>query len=99
MLDQWNIRNLKTGRRVRQECRLSPILFSLNSECLTKVAVEVFGCFEIGGHIIHTVKKADDLVLLAEEENVTGDTINRSIEIRRSYGMEIYVERTKLTRI
>jgi hypothetical protein len=59
----------------------------------------VFGCFEIGGHIIDTVKKADDLVLLTEEKNVTGDTINRSIEIRRSYGMEIYVERTKLTRI
>ena len=33
-------RSVKTGRRVRQECCLSPILFNLYSECLTKEALE-----------------------------------------------------------
>jgi len=49
---------------------LSPILFNLYSECLTKEALEAFGDFKIGGQIIHTVKYADGLVLLANEEMV-----------------------------
>jgi len=49
---------------------LSPILFNVHSECLTKEALEGLGDFRIGGQIIHTVKYADDLVLLAREEKV-----------------------------
>jgi hypothetical protein len=41
---------------------------NLYSECLTKVALEGFGDFKIGGKIIHTLKYADDLVLLAKEK-------------------------------
>jgi len=37
------------------------------SDCLTKEALEESGDFKIGGQIIHTVKYADDLVLLAKE--------------------------------
>ena len=55
---------------------MPPILFNLYSECLTKVALEGFGDFEIGGQIIHTVKYADDLVLLDKEEKTLQDTIN-----------------------
>jgi len=64
---------VKTGRGVRQGCFLSPILFNFYSEFLTKEALEGFGDFKIGGQIIHTVKCADDLVLLAKEENVLHD--------------------------
>ena len=55
---------------LRQGCCLSPILFNLYSECLTKEALEGFGDFEVGGQIINTLKYADDLVLLAKEEKV-----------------------------
>ena len=41
-----------------------------------KEALEGFGDFKIGGQIIHTVKYADDLVLLAKEEKVLQDMIN-----------------------
>ena len=82
---------MKIGRGVRQGCCLSPILFNLYSECFAKEALEGFGDFKIGGKIIHTVKYADDLVLLAKEEKVLQDMIDKLIEIGRCYGMEMNV--------
>jgi hypothetical protein len=37
--------------------------------------------FKIGGQIIHTVKYADDLVLLAKEEKVLQDIIDKLIKM------------------
>jgi hypothetical protein len=42
-LDQGETRSVKIGRGVRQSCCLSPILFNLYSEYLTKEALEGFG--------------------------------------------------------
>ena len=53
------------------------------------------GDFKIGGQITHTVKYADDLVLLAKEEKVLQDMMDKLIEIGRCYGMEINVEKNK----
>ena len=74
---------------------LSRILFNLYSEYLTKEALEGLGDFKIGGQIIHTVKYADDLVLLAKEEKVLQDMIDKLIEIGRWYGIELNVEKQK----
>jgi hypothetical protein len=71
------------GRGVRHGCCLSPILSNLYSECLTKDALEGFGDFKIGWQIIQTVKYADALVLLAKEEKVLQDMIDKIIEIGR----------------
>jgi hypothetical protein len=90
---------VKIGRRVTQGCCLSPILFNLYSECLTKEALERFGDLKMGGKIINTVKYANDLVLLAKEEMVLQDMIDRLIEIGRSYGMEMNVKKPKVMRI
>jgi len=49
--------------------------------------------------IVHTVKCADDLVLLAKEEKVLQDMIDKLIEIGRYYGMEMNVDKTKVMRI
>ena len=48
-LNRGDTRSVKSGRGVRQECCLLPILFNLYSECLTKEALEGFGDFKIGG--------------------------------------------------
>ena len=75
---------------------MSPILFNLYSECLTKEALDGFGDFNIGGQIIQTVKYADDLVLMAKEETVLQGMIDKLIETGRYYGMEMNVEKTKV---
>jgi len=98
-LNRGETRSVQIGRGVRQGCCLSPILFNLYSECLIKEALDGFGDFKIGGQIIHTVKYADDLVLLAKEEKVLQDMIDKLIEIGGCYGMEVNVEKTKVMRI
>jgi hypothetical protein len=66
-LDQGETRSVKIGSGVRQGCCLSPVLFNLYSKYRTKEALEGFADFKIG-QVIHIVKYADDLVLLAKEE-------------------------------
>jgi hypothetical protein len=61
--------------------------------------LEGFGDFKIGGQIIHTVKYADDLVLLAKEGKVLQDMTDKVIETGRCYEMEMNVEKTKVMRI
>jgi hypothetical protein len=55
--------------------------------------------FKTGGQIIHTAKYAYDLVLMAREEKVLQDIIDKLTTIGRCYGMEINVEKTKVMRI
>jgi len=57
--------------------------------------LEGLGDLKIGRQIIHTVKYADDLVLLVKEKKVLQDMIDKLIEIGRCYGMEINVEKIK----
>jgi len=84
---------VKIGRGVRQGCCLSPILFNLYSEYLTKEALDWFGDFKTGGKIIYKLICADELVLLAKEEKVLQDMIDTLIEIGECYGMEMNVEK------
>jgi len=83
------------GRGVRQGCCLSRILFNLYSECLTKVALNGLGGFNIGGQIIRTVKYADELVLMVKVETVLQGMIDKLIETGRYCGMEMNVEKSK----
>ena len=84
-------RSLKSGREFRKGCCLSPILFKLYSEYLTKEALEGLQSFNTV-QIIRTMKYADDLVLLNKEETLLYRVFDRWIEIGRCCGMEINLE-------
>jgi hypothetical protein len=60
---------------------LSPIMFNLYSEYLTKEALEWFGDFKIGGKVIRTVKYAYDLVLLVREKKVLQGMVDRLLKL------------------
>jgi GTP cyclohydrolase II len=79
--------------------KISKYTVEVHSECLTKEALEGSGNIKLGGQIIHTVKYADDLVLLAKKEKVVQDMIDKIIEIGRCYRLEMDVEKTKVMRI
>ena len=76
---------MQVGRGVREGCCLSPILFNLYSEFLTKEGLDGLGDFKIGGQIIQTVKYVDDLVLMAKEETVLQDMIDKLTFRRRNF--------------
>jgi len=61
----------------------------LEEHCLTKEALEGFGCYKIG-QVILAVKYADDVLLLAEEETVLQGIIDRLNET----GVEMNMEKT-----
>jgi hypothetical protein len=51
-MDQEDTRSVKIGRAVRQGCCLSPNLFNLYSEYLTKKALESLEFYKTGGQVI-----------------------------------------------
>jgi hypothetical protein len=66
------------------------MLFVTNSiQVIQWIPHQEFGDFRTGGQVICTVKHADEFVPLAEEEMVLQGMIDRLIEIRRCYGMEV----------
>jgi hypothetical protein len=98
-LDEGETRRVKTERRVRQGYCLSPILFNLYSEYLTKKTPEVFEEFRIRRQIISIVKSADDFVLMAKEETVVPDRFDRLIAIGLYCEMEINVDEAEAKKI
>jgi hypothetical protein len=98
-LNRGETGSVKIGIGVTKGCCLSPILFNVYSQCLTKKTLKGCADFKIREQIIHTVKYADDLVLLAKEGKVLQDMIDKLTEIGRCCGMEMNVEKTKVMRI
>ena len=74
---------------------MSPNLFNLYSEYLSKETLESLEDFKTGGQAIRTVKYANGFVLLDKKEKMLQGSIDRLIEIVRYYGMEMNVDKSE----
>jgi hypothetical protein len=72
---------------------------TLYSKYFIRETVQGFGDFKIGGQVIHTLKYADTLVLLAKEERILQDMTDTLTEVARCYRKKINVEKTNFMQI
>ncbi|WP_295514257.1 reverse transcriptase domain-containing protein, partial [Thiolapillus sp.] len=87
----------RTTAGVRQGCLLSPILFNIFLEMITRDALEDHeGTVSIGGRTITNLRFADDIDGLAGEEEELTKLAERLDKASTAYGMEISAEKTKL---
>jgi len=76
---------------------LSPILFTLYREYLTKGAFEGVGDFKSEGQVIAKMKYVDKLVLGSKKEKLLQDMFHRLTEIGRFCGLEMHVKESKVS--
>ena len=82
---------------VRQECLLSPNLFNVYLERIMTDALEDHeGTAGIGGRTITCLRFADDIDVLAGEEEELAKLVERLDKASTAHGMEIGAEKTKL---
>ena len=87
----------RTTVGVRQGCLLSPTLFNIFLERIMSDALEEHdGKVSIGGRNITTLRFADDIDALAEEEQELEALVESLYKTCTRYKMEISVEKTKL---
>ena len=84
-------------RGVRQGCSLSPLLYNIYDEAMMREALEeVDQGVKVGGHLIKTIRFADDKAVTASSQRglqLLMDNINRVTE---EYGMKINIKKTKV---
>ena len=82
---------------VRQECLLSPTLFSIFLERIMSAALEDHdGTVSIDGKNITNLRFADDIDALAEEEQELEALVESLDKTCTMYKMEVSAEKTKL---
>ena len=82
-------------RGVHQGCVLSPTLYNVYAEKISK-AVEDKPGISIGGRNINTIRYADYTTVIADSEERLQDLINEIDQTSRSIGLEINTEKTKV---
>ncbi|XP_077255453.1 uncharacterized protein LOC143893678 [Temnothorax americanus] len=88
-----------TGRGVRQGCPLSPILFNVLLADLEEEMDRVkWGGIMLGGKRVYTLAYADDIVLIAEDEDQMRSMIERLEGYLGRKRLELNVGKTKIMR-
>ena len=88
------------GRGTRQVSSLSPILVNKYSEAMLRDALSgVNEGIRVGGHLIKTVRFADDQATLANSVKGLQLMMNKMQEGAAEYGMKINVKKTKVKKI
>ena len=88
------------GRGTRQVISLSPILVNIYSEAMLRYALSgVNEGIRVGGHLIKTVRFADDQATLASSVKGLQLTMGKMQESAGEYDMKINVKKTEVKKI
>ena len=88
---------LSIGRGVRQGCPLSPTLFNLYSEMIMREALDGWNHgVRINGEYLSDLRYADDVVLMATNEDQLQDLVNRVGETSARFGLKLNEKKTEI---
>jgi len=84
------------GRRVSQGYSLSPLLYLIYDEAMIREATDNMETgILVGGHIINTIRYADDKAVVADSEKGLQQLMDNLNKVTREFGMKINVKKTK----
>ena len=85
------------GKGVHQGCILSPCLFDLYAEYITRNARldEAQAGIKIGGRYINNLKYADDTILMAESKEELKNLLMK-VEESEKVGLKLNIQKTKI---
>ena len=81
-------------RGVRQGCVMSPVLYNLYAERITRSIQQLEG-FSVGGRNINSIRYADDTTIIASSEDALQHIITEVDKRSREIGLEINEDKTK----
>ena len=89
---------LQIGKGVRQSCILSPCLFNLYAEYITRNAglEETQAGIKIAGRNIKNLRYADDTILIAESEEELRSLLMKVKEESEKVGLMLNIQKTKI---
>ena len=90
---------VKIGQGVWQGCILSPCLFNLHAEYITRNTAleEAQAVVKISGRNINNLRYADDTTLMAESEEELKSLLMKVKEESENVGLKLNIQKTKIT--
>ena len=94
----WNNRLVPNRERSTSGCILSPCLFNLDAEYITRNAGldEAQAGIKIAGRNINNLKNADDITLMAESEEELKSLLMKVKEESEKVGLKLNIQKTKI---